>query len=120
MREGEILGIRDLPTKNNLIKLQSSIKQSKNGYKLLEQKKLILTRELEKYKDKQKEIIKKTYEIFDANHNPLKIDDCWMEREDYIKYKSFDELNTALKIPLEDSSKEEVKEIEEKQLETEE
>ena len=43
-----------------------------------------------------------------------------MEREDYIKYKSFDELNTALKIPLEDSSKEEVKEIEEKQLETEE
>jgi hypothetical protein len=68
----------------------------------------------------QNEVIKKTYEIFDANHNPLKIDDCWMEREDYIKYKSFDELNTALKIPLEDSSKEEVKEIEEKQLETEE
>ena len=43
-----------------------------------------------------------------------------MGREDYIKYKSFDELNTVLKIPLEDSSKEEVKEIEEKQLETEE
>lgn len=68
----------------------------------------------------QNEVIKKTYEIFDANHNPLNIDDCWMEREDYIKYKSFDELNTVLKIPLEDSSKEEVKEIEEKQLETEE
>lgn len=67
------MGIRDLPTKNNLIKLQSSIKQSKNGYKLLEQKKLILTRELEKYKDKQKEITKKTYEIFDQAENALKL-----------------------------------------------
>lgn len=67
------MGIRDLPTKNNLIKLQSSIKQSKNGYKLLEQKKLILTRELEKYKDKQKEITKKTYEIFNQAENALKL-----------------------------------------------
>lgn len=68
----------------------------------------------------QNEVIKKNYEIFDNNHNPLIIDDCWMEREDYIKYKSFDELNSVLKIPLEDSSKEEVIETGDKQLETEE
>ncbi len=70
--------------------------------------------------DAQNEVIKKNYEIFDENHNPLNIDDCWMEREDYIKYKSFDELNSVLKIPLENSSKEEVIETGEKQLETEE
>ena len=39
------MSVRDLPTKNNLIKLQAFIKQSKQGQKLLEQKKLILTRE---------------------------------------------------------------------------
>ena len=44
------MSVRDLPTKNNLIKLQAFIKQSKQGHKLLEQKKLILTRELDKYK----------------------------------------------------------------------
>ena len=50
------MSIRDLPTKNNLIKLQTSIKQSKDGYRLLEQKKLILTRERDKYIEKQKEL----------------------------------------------------------------
>ena len=48
------MSVRDLPTKNNLIKLQAFIKQSKQGHKLLEQKKLILTRELDKYKQKEK------------------------------------------------------------------
>ena len=32
------MSIRDLPTKNNLIKLQNFINQSKQGHKLLEAK----------------------------------------------------------------------------------
>ena len=39
------MGIRDLPTKNNLIKLKNFIKQSKEGHNLLEQKKMILQNE---------------------------------------------------------------------------
>lgn len=50
------MSVRDLPTKNNLMKLQNFIKQSKQGNKLLEQKKLILTRELDKYKQREKEL----------------------------------------------------------------
>lgn len=45
--------MRDLPTKNNLIKLKGFIKQSKQGKKLLEQKKMILKREMDKYKAEQ-------------------------------------------------------------------
>lgn len=47
------MGMRDLPTKNNLIKLKAFIKQSKQGKKLLEQKKIILKREIDKYKAEQ-------------------------------------------------------------------
>ncbi len=69
--------------------------------------------------DTKNEIVKKNYEIFDANHNPLNIDDCWMEREDYVIYKSFDELNSKLKIPLEKLLKVDGIEIEDNQLKTE-
>lgn len=47
------MGMRDLPTKNNLIKLKGFIKQSKQGKKLLEQKKMILKREMDKYMAEQ-------------------------------------------------------------------
>lgn len=47
------------------------------------------------------ELIKKTYDIYDGKHNPLNIDDCWMEREEYVKSKTFNELNDRLKLPLE-------------------
>lgn len=47
------------------------------------------------------DLIKKTYEIFNGDHNPLNINDCWMEREDYIKEKSFNELNAKFNLPLE-------------------
>ena len=46
-----------LPTKNNLIKLQNTIKQRKSGQKLLEDKALILKRKLETYKTEREEII---------------------------------------------------------------
>lgn len=51
------MGMRDLPTKNNLIKLRAFIKQSKEGKTLLEKKKMILQREMDKY-IKEKENLK--------------------------------------------------------------
>lgn len=45
-----------LPTKNNLIKIKGFIKQSKEGQMLLEQKRIILTRELEKYIFQEQEL----------------------------------------------------------------
>ena len=38
-----------LPTKTNLIKLQESLRITKQGHELLERKRMILTKELEKY-----------------------------------------------------------------------
>lgn len=67
------MSVRDLPTKNNLIKLQAFIKQSKQGYKLLEQKKLILTRELDKYKQKEKALKKQGKNIVKEAENSLKL-----------------------------------------------
>lgn len=51
-----------LPTKSNLIKLQESLKITKQGHELLERKRLILSKELEKYIGRAKEVEK---EIFD-------------------------------------------------------
>ena len=51
-----------LPTKNNLIKLQNTIKQRKNGQKLLEDKSLILKRKMEEYKTEKAKIQSKLYE----------------------------------------------------------
>lgn len=45
-----------LPTKSNLIKLQESLRITKQGHDLLERKKLILSKELEKYLAKEKEL----------------------------------------------------------------
>ena len=68
------MSVRDLPTKNNLIKLQAFIKQSKQGHKLLEQKKLILTRELDKYKQKEKALKEQGKNILIASHSAEDID----------------------------------------------
>lgn len=67
------MSIRDLPTKNNLIKLQNFINQSKQGHKLLEQKKIILTRELDKYKEKEKALKDKGRNILKEAQNSLKL-----------------------------------------------
>lgn len=45
-----------LPTKSNLIKLEESLRITKQGHELLERKRLILSRELEKYILKEKNI----------------------------------------------------------------
>ena len=47
------MGKTYLSTKNNLLKLQNSIKEYKNGQMLIEEKELILKNKLESYKDKE-------------------------------------------------------------------
>lgn len=50
------MGMRNLPTKNNLIKLKGFIRESKEGKKLLEQKKMILQRQIDKYKEEKRSL----------------------------------------------------------------
>jgi hypothetical protein len=37
------------------------------------------------------QLVKKTYEIYDSNNQPLDLDNCWMEREIYDKYSTYQE-----------------------------
>lgn len=67
------MGIRDLPTKNNLIKLKNFIKQSKEGHNLLEQKKMILQNEMKKYKEKYQELKDRSESIFLDAFNALNL-----------------------------------------------
>ena len=55
-----------LPTKSNLIKLQSSLKITKQGYELLERKRLILSKELEKYLGKEKDLEQQLFELMEV------------------------------------------------------
>lgn len=67
------MGIRDLPTKNNLIKLKAFIKQSKEGHDLLEQKKIILQNEMKKYKTQYQELKEKGEKIIAEAINALNL-----------------------------------------------
>lgn len=64
---------KSLPTKNNLIKINRSIKQSKEGQMLLEQKRMILSRELEKYMEKAKKLRESGKKILEEAYHTLKI-----------------------------------------------
>ena len=64
---------KSLPTKNNLIKIKRSIKQSKEGQVLLEQKRMILMRELEKYIEKSKELKQNGQKLLEEAYHALKI-----------------------------------------------
>lgn len=61
-----------LATKNNLIKLQKSIKEFKNGQFLLEEKKIILKKKLENYKDEEKKIREELNNTFSKAEETLK------------------------------------------------
>lgn len=54
-----------LPTKSNLIKLQESLKITKQGQELLERKKLILSRELEQYEGQEKILEKEVADLME-------------------------------------------------------
>lgn len=58
-----------LPTKSNLIKLQESLKITKQGHELLERKRLILSKELEKYIDKTKQVYQELYDMMNDGKN---------------------------------------------------
>lgn len=73
---------KKLPTKNNLIKIKNSIKQSKEGQMLLEQKRIILMRELEKYmkqeqelKENGKKLLEEAYHYLQMANVEIGIDD---------------------------------------------
>ena len=54
-----------LPTKSNYIKLQGTLKITKQGQELLERKKIILIKELEKYIDSEKKLKKEVFEMIE-------------------------------------------------------
>lgn len=54
-----------LPTKSNLIKLQESLKITKQGHELLERKRLILSKELEKYISRVKAVEKELADMME-------------------------------------------------------
>ncbi len=37
------------------------------------------------------QLVKKTYDLYDSNNNPLDLDNCWMEREIYNQYSTYQE-----------------------------
>ena len=61
-----------LSTKNNLLKLQNSIKEYKNGQMLIEEKELILKNKLESYKDEARDTQNKLNEILKDAEDTLK------------------------------------------------
>lgn len=64
---------KNLPTKNNLIKIKKSIQQSKEGQMLLEQKRMILTRELDKVIVEAKKMREKGQILLQEAYHTLKI-----------------------------------------------
>ncbi len=52
-----------LPTKSNLMRLQTSLKITKQGHDLLDRKKIVLTREIEKYTKRYRALEKELFEM---------------------------------------------------------
>lgn len=67
------MNTKNLPTKNNLIKIKNSIKQSKEGQMLLEQKRIILTKELDNYIKQYNDLKIKGQQLFEQAYNALKM-----------------------------------------------
>ena len=61
-----------LPTKSNLIKLQESLNITKQGQELLERKKLILSKELEKYAEKEVTLKKEVSDLMEIGKNLIR------------------------------------------------
>ncbi len=63
---------KHLPTKSNMMKLQNSLKISKQGHELLDSKKIILTREIEKYKRRHEELEKELFDMMEKGRELIK------------------------------------------------
>ena len=62
----------DLPTKSNLINQKKSLEVTRQGHELLERKRLILTKELEKYMKEQKVLYQEVYDLMEEGKNLVK------------------------------------------------
>ncbi|MEE1111844.1 MAG: hypothetical protein UH077_01500 [Bacteroidales bacterium] len=54
----------------------------------------------EYYWNEEGTLIRKTYEIFDSNNNPLNIEECWMEREFYDKVMELSSFQSLYSFPF--------------------
>lgn len=63
---------KHLPTKSNMMRLQNSLKISKQGHELLDSKKIILTREIEKYKRRHEELEKELFDMMEKGRELIK------------------------------------------------
>ena len=82
--ENKNLNTKELPTKNNLIKIKRSIKQSKEGQMLLEQKRIILTKELEMYIDESKKMREKGKILLQEAYHTLSLANMEIGLDDMI------------------------------------
>ncbi len=62
----------DLPTKSNLIKQKNALNITKQGYDLLERKRLILAKELEKYKVQKDNLQDEVYKLMEEGKELVK------------------------------------------------
>ncbi|MCR5186506.1 MAG: V-type ATP synthase subunit D [Clostridia bacterium] len=63
---------KHLPTKSNMMKLQNSLRISRQGHELLDNKKIILTREIDKYKRKHEELEKELFDMMEMGRELIK------------------------------------------------
>lgn len=63
---------KHLPTKSNMMKLQNSLRISRQGHELLDNKKIILTREIDKYKRKHEELEKELFDMMEIGRELIK------------------------------------------------
>ncbi len=61
-----------LPTKSNMMRLQTSLKITKQGHDLLDRKKIVLTREIEKYTKIHQKLKKELSELMESGKEHVK------------------------------------------------
>ena len=89
---------KSLPTKNNLIKIKRSIQQSKEGQMLLEQKKMILQKELEKYIQQKQDLKKYGTNLLEEAYHALKIANVEIGLDDMLDISDGVKIDVSLDI----------------------
>lgn len=87
-----------LPTKTNMMKLQNSLKITKQGYELLERKKLVLTKELEKYNKIYNDLQKNLYDMIGEGKELVKSVNIEIGSEKFMKIAEKVEIDDYLDI----------------------
>ena len=87
-----------LPTKNNLMKIKTTIKQSKEGQMLLEQKRMILSRELEKYRAEEQVLKQKGEGLLSEALHYLKMANVEIGLDDMLDISEVIEIDQSIDI----------------------